>query len=95
MSAQTLIVVVVVAVAFAYAAWVLAPASLRRRFVMAVERALGGSAAPGMRGKLAARLTRVAAKTGGGCSDCAANVLTPAERNAPRNSSRPRTSPHN
>ena len=90
MSAQTLIVVVVVAVAFAYAAWALAPASLRRRFACGRRACPRGQRSAGRARQARCELARVAAKTGGGCSDCAANVLTPAERKQRRATHRAR-----
>ena len=54
MSAQTVIVVVVVAVAFALRSMGTRPGVAAPPVLMAVARALGGGAAPGARGKLAA-----------------------------------------
>ena len=80
MSLQTLIVIAVVGIAFVYAALSLGPSSLRRRVAARVAALLGGPKATGVRGRIATRMAIIAAKTGGGCSDCPANVLTPAER---------------
>ena len=58
-------VALVVAACFAYAAWTLAPAGLRRRAATALL------ALPGWPVPLAARLRRAAAPAGGGCGGCA------------------------
>ena len=81
---QAVVVTLVVAVAFAYAAWALLPGTLRRQLTARVVRALGGTQAAGVRGVIASRLQRAAARSPGGCNDCPANTLTPAERNAHR-----------
>jgi hypothetical protein len=80
MSLQTLIVIAVVGIAFIYAAWSLGPSSLRRRIAARLATLLGGTEARGLRGRVANRMAIIAAKPGGGCNDCPANVLTPAER---------------
>jgi hypothetical protein len=80
MTLQTLVVVAIVTVAFVYAAWALAPATTRRRLAATLARHLRGAGATGIRDRLAARFERIAGGTASGCSDCAANVLTPAER---------------
>ena len=82
---QFLIVTVVVAAAFGYAAWALAPATSRRRLAHGIARTLGGPESSGLRGSIARRFENIAGKTAGGCSDCAANILTPAERKSQRN----------
>ena len=80
MALQTLVVIAIVAVAFVYAGWALAPATLRRNLAGSLAHRLGGAGTAGMRGRLAQRLERIAGRTAGGCSDCAANIMTPAER---------------
>ncbi len=81
---QALVVTLAVVVAFLYAAWAMLPGSLRRQLAARLVLALGGAEAAGVRGMLAARLQRAAARIPGGCSDCPANTLTPAERKARR-----------
>jgi hypothetical protein len=81
---QAVVVTLAVAVAFVYAAWAMLPGTLRHQLASWLVRALGGVEAAGARGMLAARLQRAAARATGGCSDCPANTLTPAERNAHR-----------
>ena len=77
---QSLVVTLLVAAAFGYAAWALTPGTLRRRLARGLSRKLGGPGATGLRGSVASRLERVAGRIAGGCSDCAANIMTPAER---------------
>ena len=80
MTLQSLFVIAIVAVAFMYATWALSPATLRGNLAARLARGLGGSGAGGLRGRLAARFERIADRKASGCSDCAANVMTPAER---------------
>ena len=77
---QDALVPVIVMVAAAYAAWALMPASLRRSLALRTARTIGGEDQPGLRGRIAKRLLRVANAPARGCSDCPANVATPAER---------------
>jgi hypothetical protein len=63
-----------------YAAWALMPATTRSSVALKIAHALGGANAPGVAGRLAAALARVAKAPAGGCSDCPAATLTPAER---------------
>lgn len=72
---ESLLIALIVAVASMYAVWALAPASLRRRVALRLSQSLGGSASPGMRGRVAAMLQRLAKSPGGGCSDCSAAKL--------------------
>ena len=81
---QSLVVALLVATAFGYAAWALAPGTLRRRLARGLSRKLGGPGASGLRGSIASRLERIAGRIAGGCSDCAANIMTPAERRSQR-----------
>ena len=77
---ESMFVAVIVVVAAGYAAWSMTPAVSRNRFAMRLAHALGGVEAPGPRGLAASWLQRLAKAPAGGCSDCAANTLTPAER---------------
>lgn len=70
----------IVAVAALYAVWALLPAVTRRRLALRVADALGGPTASGVAGKLAGRLQKLAQARTGGCSECPAATLTPAER---------------
>ena len=63
-----------------YAAWALTPAVSRNRFAMRLAHGLGGAEAPGLRGFVATWLQKLAKAPAGGCGDCPANKLTPAER---------------
>jgi hypothetical protein len=80
---ESIFVGLIVVAATAYAAWALTPAPSRNRFAARLAHGLGGPEASGVRGRLASWLQRVARAPAGGCSDCPANTLTPAER-APR-----------
>jgi hypothetical protein len=80
---ESLFVGFVVFVAAAYAAWALTPAPTRTRLALRSAGALGGAEARGLKGKLAARLLALAQAKAGGCGDCPANTLTPAERSGP------------
>ncbi len=77
---ESLVIGVVVLVAALYAVWALMPASTRRNLAMRWSHALGGPSAPGVAGQLAARLQKLAKVRAGGCSECPAATLTPAER---------------
>jgi hypothetical protein len=77
---ESMLVGVIVLVAALYAVWAMLPAPTRRRFVLKVAQALGGPTAPGAAGKVAGQLQKVAQARAGGCSDCPAATLTPAER---------------
>jgi hypothetical protein len=85
---ESLLIALIVVAAALYAAWALTPASVRNGFVLRLVQALGGAAQPGMRGRLAAALQRLAKSSGGGCSDCSAAKLHPppgADRRSPKN----------
>ncbi len=82
---EKLLVGLIVAVAAGYAAWALLPAFTRRRLALRAAQALGGADAPGTAGRLAAMLQRLA-DARGGCDDCPAHRLTPAERAAGKDS---------
>jgi hypothetical protein len=69
---ESLLIALIVAAAALYAVWALTPASVRNGFVLRVARSLGGPEHPGMRGRLAAALQRLAKSSSGGCSDCSA-----------------------
>jgi hypothetical protein len=87
---ETLLVSVIVLVAAVYAVWALLPAPTRRNLALKGARALGGPAAPGLAGRVAGMLQRMALARSGGCSDCPAATLTPAERS--KQGSRPQDS---
>ena len=80
---ESLFVGLVVLVAAAYAAWALVPASTRQRLALRSAVALGGAEAGGLKGRLAVRLLALAQAKAGGCGDCPAHTLTPAERSGP------------
>ena len=77
---ETLLVSLIVLVAAAYAVWAMLPAPTRRNLALRCAMALGGPAAPGVAGRVAGMLQRLAQARSGGCSDCPAATLTPAER---------------
>jgi hypothetical protein len=70
----------IVVAAAVYAVWALTPALSRNRFAARLAHGLGGPEASGLRGRVATWLQRLAKAPAGGCSDCPANTLTPAER---------------
>jgi hypothetical protein len=77
---ESMFVGLIVVVATGYAAWALTPAVSRNRFALRLARSLGGPEASGLRGLVATWLQKLAKAPAGGCSDCPANTLTPAER---------------
>ncbi len=77
---ERLLVALIVLVAAAYAAWAITPTMTRNSLALRAARALGGPQQPGLRGRLAAGLQRLAQAPATGCSDCPAHKLTPAER---------------
>jgi hypothetical protein len=77
---ESLLVGLIVVMAAGYAAWAITPAVSRNRLVLRLAHRLGGPAAPGLRGSAATWLQKRAKAPAGGCSDCPANTLTPAER---------------
>lgn len=77
---ESILVGLIVVAASAYAAWALTPAVSRNRFAARLAHGLGGPGASGVRGRVATWLQRLAKAPAGGCSDCPANSLTPAER---------------
>ncbi|HET7204602.1 MAG TPA: hypothetical protein VFI92_14660 [Steroidobacteraceae bacterium] len=77
---ESLLIGLIVVVAAAYAVWALLPVSTRRNLALKGAHALGGPGAPGVAGKAAGLLQRIARTPAGGCSDCPAATLTPAER---------------
>jgi hypothetical protein len=81
---ETLLVSVIVLVAAVYAVWALLPAPTRRNLALKGARALGGPTAPGVAGRVVGVLNRIAMARSGGCSDCPAATLTPAERSKHR-----------
>jgi hypothetical protein len=83
---ETLLVSLIVLAAAVYAVWALLPATTRRSLALKGARALGGPSAPGLGGRIADVLQRIAIARSGGCSDCPAATLTPAERSKPRDS---------
>jgi hypothetical protein len=86
---ESLLVASIVAVAVVYAAWALTPATVRNSLALRLARALGGPEAGGVRGRLAAMLHRLAKAPVGGCNNCPANTLTPAERAKARQPDKP------
>ena len=77
---ESIFVALIVVAAAGYAVWALTPVSTRRNVALRSARALGGPGAPGIGGKIASVLQKLAQAPGGGCSDCPAATLTPAER---------------
>ena len=77
---ETVLVSLIVLVAAAYAVWALLPAPTRRNLALKGAIALGGPGAPGIAGWIAGLLQRLSKTRMGGCSDCPAATLTPAER---------------
>jgi hypothetical protein len=77
---ESVLVGLIVLGAAGYALWALMPVATRRSLAQRAAAALGGPSTPGPAGKVAAWLLRVAKAPGGGCSDCPAATLTPAER---------------
>jgi hypothetical protein len=77
---ESMLVGLIVVAATGYAAWALTPAVSRNRLALRLARRLGGAEAPGLRGLAANGLQKLAKAPVGGCSDCPANTLTPAER---------------
>ncbi|MCX7054370.1 MAG: hypothetical protein NTU56_09185 [Proteobacteria bacterium] len=77
---ESILVGMIVVAATAYAAWALTPAVSRNRFALRLAHGLGGAEAPGLRGRAATWLQKLAKAPVGGCGDCPANTLTPAER---------------
>jgi hypothetical protein len=77
---ESIVVGLIVAAAALYAVWAVMPALTRQRLALKLAHALGGPAAPGLAGKLAGQLQRLAQARAGGCNDCPAATLTPAER---------------
>ncbi len=77
---ESILVGLIVVAATAYAAWALTPAVSRNRFALRLAQGLGGPEASGLRGRVATWLQRLARAPVGGCGDCPANTLTPAER---------------
>lgn len=77
---ESILVGLIVLVAALYAAWALMPALTRRNVALRISALLGGPTAPGLAGRIAARLQQAAHAKAGGCADCPAATLTPAER---------------
>lgn len=77
---ESMFVGLIVVVAAGYAAWAIMPAVSRNRLAVRLAHGLGGAQAPGLRGLSATWLQKLAKAPVGGCSDCPANTLTPAER---------------
>lgn len=77
---ESILVGLIVVAATAYAAWALTPAVSRNRFAARLAHRLGGPEASGLRGRVATWLQRLARAPVGGCGECPANTLTPAER---------------
>jgi hypothetical protein len=77
---ESLLIGLIVLLAAGYAVWALLPVSTRRRLALRGAEALGGPRAAGVAGRIAALLQKIASAPGGGCSDCPAATLTPAER---------------
>ena len=77
---ESILVGLIVVAATLYAAWAVTPAVSRNRLAARLAHRLGGPGAAGVRGRVATWLQRLAKAPVGGCSDCPANTLTPAER---------------
>jgi hypothetical protein len=77
---ESMFVGLIVVAAAGYAAWALTPAASRNRLALRLARGLGGTEAAGLRGLAAKWLQKLAKTPVGGCGDCPANKLTPAER---------------
>ena len=77
---ESVFVGLIVVAATAYAAWALTPTLSRNRFAARLAHGLGGPEASGLRGRMATWLHRLAKAPVGGCGNCPANTLTPAER---------------
>lgn len=77
---ESMLVGLIVVAAAGYALWALTPAVSRNRLAARLALGLGGAEAPGLRGTAAAWLQKLAKAPVGGCGDCPANKLTPAER---------------
>jgi hypothetical protein len=77
---ESILVGLIVLGAALYAAWALIPALTRRNVALRAAALLGGPAAPGLPGRIAGRLQQAANARTGGCADCPAATLTPAER---------------
>lgn len=69
---ESILIALIVTAAALYAVWALTPASVRSAFVLRLARSLGGPEQPGVRGRLAAGLQRLAKASAGSCSDCSA-----------------------
>jgi len=74
---ESLLIALIVVAAALYVAWALTPASVRNGWVLRLVQELGGTESPGMRGRMAAALQRLAKSPGGGCNDCSAAKLHP------------------
>ena len=81
---QSLLVALIVVVATGYAAWALTPAVSRNRFALRLAQRLGNAEGHSLRARAATWLRKLAKAPAGGCSDCPANTLTPAERAQPK-----------
>jgi hypothetical protein len=77
---EAILVGMIVAAAAGYAAWSITPAMTRRNLAARPAHALGGPGAGGIAGKAAAALQKLANAPAGGCAECPAATLTPAER---------------
>jgi len=77
---QNFLVIMIVIVAALYMVWALLPVTTRHSLARKAARAFGGSEQPGLPGRVAARLQRIANAPARGCSDCPAHLATPAER---------------
>ena len=77
---ESILVALIVVAAAGYAVWALMPVSTRRNLALKGAQALGGAGALGAAGKAAGVLQKLAQAPAGGCSDCPAATLTPAER---------------
>ena len=77
---QDTLVIVIVVVAAAYAAWALLPATSRRSLALRTARIFGDPDQLRLRGRIAARLLRIANAPARGCGNCPTHMATPAER---------------
>ena len=76
---ESILVGLIVMAATAYAAWALTPAVSRNRCAERLAHRLGGPEASGLRGRVATWRQRLVTASVGGCGDCPANTVTPAE----------------
>jgi hypothetical protein len=77
---ETLVVALIVLAAALYAAWALLPGTTRRSLALRGAQTLDNRGSSGVARRIASWLRKLATTPAGGCSDCAAGPMTPAER---------------